>query len=435
VLEEAAALSEVTEDPALHAQVRSALGYHLRNTSRYEPARAEFSAALDLARGAKDRRMETSALFGLGTVLSQLARYEEAISCVEQIFPISQEIGDREGAACATGLLGGVLHLQGRGEEAIAQFERQIEIARALGDRGLEAIPTGNLGNVFISQGRIQKARLQYERALKIAREIGDRHMEAANAECLATVMDSEGRSAEALARYEGAGAIYREVGDRQGEAINLHNEGIVLVHLGALQMGRAHQQAAVAIGREIGNSHVIAATLTGLADCLEESADLEAAEALHPEALAHFEETGIRDEHAASSHLHYGALLARSGRSHTARDHLEEALEIAAEAGTPGLRMSVLLRLALLDNRDSTEALAAFAESGEHMEHDAKTEARLLLYRLTGDWEHLEAAHDLLLFFVEHAPEQYRETTLTNVRLHREIMKAWEEHGKESEA
>jgi hypothetical protein len=36
---------------------------------------------------------------------------------------------------------------------------------------------------------------------------------------------------------------------------------------------------------------------------------------------------------------------------------------------------------------------------------------------------KHLEAAHDLLAFLVAHPPEQYRETTLTNVRLHRDIM------------
>jgi hypothetical protein len=29
------------------------------------------------------------------------------------------------------------------------------------------------------------------------------------------------------------------------------------------------------------------------------------------------------------------------------------------------------------------------------------------------------------------HAPEEYRESMLKNVRLHREIMEAWEEHGE----
>ena len=34
----------------------------------------------------------------------------------------------------------------------------------------------------------------------------------------------------------------------------------------------------------------------------------------------------------------------------------------------------------------------------------------------------------------VEHAPEEYRESMLKNVRLHREIMDAWEEYGDAGE-
>jgi len=35
----------------------------------------------------------------------------------------------------------------------------------------------------------------------------------------------------------------------------------------------------------------------------------------------------------------------------------------------------------------------------------------------------------------VEHAAEEYRESMLKNVRLHREIMAAWRKHGSEIEA
>ena len=57
--------------------------------------------------------------------------------------------------------------------------------------------------------------------------------------------------------------------------------------------------------------------------------------------------------------------------------------------------------------------------------------EASFLLYEATADEQYLKAAHDLLLFFVEHAPEQHRETTLIDVKLHRHIMKAWQDQGE----
>ena len=32
-----------------------------------------------------------------------------------------------------------------------------------------------------------------------------------------------------------------------------------------------------------------------------------------------------------------------------------------------------------------------------------------------------------------DHSPEEYRDTMLQNVPLHRDIMKAWEEHGEKA--
>ena len=55
---------------------------------------------------------------------------------------------------------------------------------------------------------------------------------------------------------------------------------------------------------------------------------------------------------------------------------------------------------------------------------------ARYTLFRATGDIALLEAAHQALTFLREHAPEEYRETMITNVPLHRDIMEAWQEHG-----
>ena len=134
------------------------------------------------------------------------------------------------------------------------------------------------------------------------------------------------------------------------------------------------------------------------------------------------------RDKTAAEAHSQYGGLLARSGRTDEARAQLDEALAIAEESGAPGAHVSALLNRALLTGGDPAEALAAFAQAEQHMHHEARTESRFLLFRATGDKEHIEAAHKLLTFRVEHTPEQYRETTITNVRLHRDIEKAWEE-------
>ncbi|MHC4472480.1 MAG: hypothetical protein ACYS99_16135 [Planctomycetota bacterium] len=49
---------------------------------------------------------------------------------------------------------------------------------------------------------------------------------------------------------------------------------------------------------------------------------------------------------------------------------------------------------------------------------------------RAGGDPAHLKEAHGLFCHLRDHAPEEYRETMIENVPLHRDITQAWEEHG-----
>ena len=80
------------------------------------------------------------------------------------------------------------------------------------------------------------------------------------------------------------------------------------------------------------------------------------------------------------------------------------------------------------------TEALAALNNHEERLEYATRLESRFLLWKATNDPTHLTEAKRILDHLVEHAPEEYRESMLQNVRLNREIMEAWAEHGGEIE-
>ena len=75
--------------------------------------------------------------------------------------------------------------------------------------------------------------------------------------------------------------------------------------------------------------------------------------------------------------------------------------------------------------------ALEALHENEARVGHAEKMEARFRLWELTNDKTHLIEAKRLLDFAVAHSPEEYRRSMLENVPLHRDIMKAWEEHGE----
>ena len=78
----------------------------------------------------------------------------------------------------------------------------------------------------------------------------------------------------------------------------------------------------------------------------------------------------------------------------------------------------------------DPADAAENLARHEERLEHTAALEAHFLLWRATRVRDHLRAARGRLDYLVEHAPEEYRESMRKNVRLHREIMEAWAEHG-----
>jgi hypothetical protein len=130
------------------------------------------------------------------------------------------------------------------------------------------------------------------------------------------------------------------------------------------------------------------------------------------------------------STLLALGRLEASLGDEEAATAHIAEALSLAEELPAPNLILVAAVERARLPDGDIEAALAALAEHEERVGPDEKTNARFRLWELTRDKLHLEEAHRLLMFMRDHAPEDCRETMIENVPLHRDIMKAWEEHG-----
>jgi hypothetical protein len=102
----------------------------------------------------------------------------------------------------------------------------------------------------------------------------------------------------------------------------------------------------------------------------------------------------------------------------------------LAERLHCPDLTLSVTVERARVPDGDLDSAFAAFKKHEERAKHCTRMEARYHLWELTHDKTHLIEAKRLLDFAVEHSPEEYRSSMLENVPLHRDIMKAWAEHG-----
>ena len=105
-------------------------------------------------------------------------------------------------------------------------------------------------------------------------------------------------------------------------------------------------------------------------------------------------------------------------------------ALALGRETKEPGTILYASIERARQPGGDVEAALAALAECREGVEHYLRMDAHFRLWELTQDRAHLEQAHRLLAFMRDHAPEDCRDSMIENVPLHREITKAWAEHG-----
>ena len=84
-------------------------------------------------------------------------------------------------------------------------------------------------------------------------------------------------------------------------------------------------------------------------------------------------------------------------------------------------------VHLAVIDG-DTGSARAALEKGESRMMLSDAMEARFLVWKVSADPSLLEGAHRMLCELRDHAPEEYRETMIENVPLHRNIVRAWEE-------
>ncbi len=382
---EAERLAEEADDEEVRGQAAAALGTVFYRTSRQEEAEAADRRALELAQARGDEKAEANATGNLGTVLKSLGRLPEAQEHYERALALSREIGDRQGEAIATGNLGNVFWSLGRLPEAQEHHERNLALSREIGGRRGEARATGNLGNVFYSLGRLSEAQEHYERNLALSREIGDRQGEAIATGNLGVVFKSLGCLPEALDHYERGLALSREIGSREGEAIAQHNLGGVLREGGKRAGSEERLLTCIVVCEEIGHRHLAAAT-----------------------------------------HLALGSLRAAAGDEEGGCESLAAARDLATNVGIPGVETLARCQLALLPGGDSGDALAVFTKNEERLDAEERREARYLLWRATGDRAHLEEAKRLVDESLATVPSEYDEPILTNLRINREIMAAW---------
>jgi tetratricopeptide (TPR) repeat protein len=390
-LEEARVLADACGDTILRSQVRTRQGHTLQDVARFTEASAALGEGVRLAVEAGDETQEANALQMLAWVLTRLERSDEAEQCARRGLEIAARAQDAELQVTLESSLGTVLWTQGRFEEALEHQERARSRALESGGRKPGLATYLNCGNTLQALGRLREALPEHELTLRRAREMGLRSSEGLALCCL----------------------------------------GIDLYLLGDLDAASDTLLRSIAVTREIGGRYVEGHALLWQAYVSEAKGEIEQSRRLLGESLSIRRDVAERGD-LAESLIASGRLEARQGNPAAAADHLTEAASVAEEVGHSGFTMLAQAHLAALPEGDVSRARDELAAREERAEFAWRLEARLALWRATKDPDHLAEAHRLLEYMRDHAPEEYRDSMVENVPLHREVAAAWAEHGRE---
>ncbi len=461
LLDRALAIAMENGDRSLAAESYLGIASTLRAAGEYEEAISHGRQAVDLFRAIGDRSGEALAMDGIGATFLEQGRGIDACEWRERSLALCVESGNRRLEALTAGNLAGVYVLLGRRREALRLHERSLALAREMGSVLLECNEEINLGFLLVQESRFPEAAERFERGIVISREIGRQESEGYAWLGLGYAANGQGRWAEAqedldralefagklgngrLADYARSAllAIHRQLGEfgkamEQCERMTAEaGEGalarawsvfaraeILLRVLGDLHGAEEGILAAQAASGELGDVALKRGVALCLARLRELSDDCRGAEESYRTLLQSARDDGHRG-------AIIGALLALG--DFLSRRHAPEALALYDEAASiaeeSGLREVVYAACmaAIARGEEAGTARRVLAGGEEKLELIERMEARFRLWQAYGDPMDLAEAKRSLQFLVDHAPEQYTQSMIENVPLHREIAEA----------
>lgn len=404
---------------------------------RVAEARACIERQLELSLQSGERRAQGNALGYRSYVLLRMGRLEEAKVNGERELALWRGVGNATGEAVAAGFVAEMLIFLCRFDEAVEYAEEQRTVARRIGYPSAEASACRTLGAICEARGRYDEADDHFRNALGIARDAAMGNAESV-AQCgLGIVARARGRLAEARSLLGSCEETLERGGGRQQFVFFLDEKARALRTLGRIDEARRVLRDALDRLRDAPDDQGLAYVNDALGTVDETAGHLEAAADRYRDAI------GLRrhlhvPQGLAESLLGLGRVHLAAGRDEEARAALTEALDLARRHTLPDTLLRAACGLAQMEGGDASEALALLAEHESRVSHEGRIEVRFRFWEATQDETQLAAARRLLDHLVEHAPEEYRESMLEKVPLHRAIVKAWAsrdpEHAKHVE-
>jgi CHAT domain-containing protein/Tfp pilus assembly protein PilF len=267
------------------------------------------------ARDAHDAAAEAEALRGMGTVLYKQARYEEARVQLLAALQLYEALADHASAGWTLHDLGRVARAQETGAAADAYWARGLTEMIAAGDRHGEARLLYERASVIRSH---QEKTAALQRVLQFAREIGDAHTEGLALFGIGDEQFWDGRYATALQTLQEALDRFERAGARESVAPVLVELGRFYENHGKPERARLFYQRAISMLQRSGEKEGLAQAFGAVSNLHRAARQLRLAARAAERALALRMEMGsarlINIERIRLAHLHIA--LGEHGRA-----------------------------------------------------------------------------------------------------------------------
>jgi class 3 adenylate cyclase/tetratricopeptide (TPR) repeat protein len=240
----------------------------------------DYARGLDLARqavtaveraddGPPAQRALGEARLGVGLMEMNLARASAARRELEQALALFRSLGDAAGEGRVLDVLAMTVLEAGDLDAAIACYREALPRLAAAGDRQTETSCAANLGFALLYRGHRAEGEPWIQRALESARTIGARAHEAYVHVVVGELVEPYGDWGRALRALDTGLAIARELGHREWTAVALATLGRIQRQCGDVAGARARHEEMLAIARELGTALWIADALGELGEDL----------------------------------------------------------------------------------------------------------------------------------------------------------------------
>lgn len=328
--------------PLLEAECRSRLGTAHRAHQRYEDAKVEYQAALDLlVRLHHPDQLQVARYLGF-LYETALNDYDAALGEFERALLAAERFEGLAGEEPSLHLdIARIHRLRGAYERA----EESVERARArLPGDAFEPLTEVHLEQAKIDwyRGSYRRAREAQEQALVLSQRTGNvfRRIQALSVGGLIALNQGELEEAEALVRS--ALELSRKTGRRSEEAAQLNNLGVIQQRGGRLEAAIETFRNALDIDEALGSREGRAFDLRNLGTALGRRGQPEEALATLDEALELSRELGIRFNEVETL-FRRGEVLERLGRRSDARGMYRQAADLAAQIAVPEVEWRAL--------------------------------------------------------------------------------------------